>query len=46
MERYEEAYQVIGKQLLPLLKQNKKSLCILADDPDNLPIVIIADFLM
>ena len=37
---------MMSKLLLPYLKNNKKSLCILADDPDNLPIVVLADYLM
>lgn len=40
------AYTQVSKKVQPILKANKATLCIVASDPDNLPIVLIAEFMM
>lgn len=44
--KFEEAYKNVSSQVVPLLKQNKTTVCIVASDPDNVPCVILADYLV
>ena len=45
-ENFIEAFDRFKSQVMPVLQQNKTSICIVASAPDNLPIVLLAQYYM
>lgn len=44
-QEFKKAFKNLSSQVLPILKSNSTSLCIVADDPD-LAVVLIAEYML